>query len=153
MRRRRRRLDRLEQDVPDENRPVARILRQVIALGRHAHSQVLRSWALRELQGHEGSDIEVPNYRCLPVPLGMDRFSRAWQFPQQSVSRFDLPDFARDALGGELRLATSCWRQFTGRLSALLVVGKPAERLSEPGSSLSGCKNVSTIQQGGCMPS
>ncbi|MFE7537265.1 hypothetical protein ACFU67_23690 [Streptomyces rhizosphaericola] len=100
---RRSRLDRLEKDVLDESRPLAPILRQVIALGGHAHSQPLRTWALRELKGYEGTDVPIPDYRKISAPLMMDGIVGMYQFRKQQVSRFDLPDFARDDLGTELR--------------------------------------------------
>ncbi|MFJ2019604.1 AbiTii domain-containing protein [Streptomyces nodosus] len=104
MRLRRSRLDRLEDDVLNESRPLAPILRQVIALGGHAHSEALRTWALRELQGYEGTDVPIPDYRRISAPLVMDGFAGMYQFREQPVSMFDLPDFARDDLGNELRL-------------------------------------------------
>ncbi|WML81817.1 hypothetical protein [Streptomyces sp. VNUA74] len=104
MRLRRSRLDRLEADVLHERRPLAPILRQVIALGGHAHSEPLRAWALRELQGYEGIDVPVPDYRRISAPLVMDGFAGMYRFKEQPVSTFDLPDFARDDLGNELRL-------------------------------------------------
>ncbi|MFC9673780.1 hypothetical protein [Streptomyces sp. NPDC056949] len=72
MRLRRSRLDRLEDDVLNESRPLAPILRQVIALGGHAHSEPLRTWALRELQGYESTDVPIPDYRRVSAPLVMD---------------------------------------------------------------------------------
>ncbi|KIF67165.1 hypothetical protein HY68_36340 [Streptomyces sp. AcH 505] len=107
MRPRRSRVDRLEDDVLDASRPLAPILRQVIALGGHAHSEPLRTWALRELQGYEGTDVPIPDYRRIPAPLVMDGLAGRFRFRQQPVSVFDLPDFAREALGDVLRLGQS----------------------------------------------
>lgn len=107
MRPRASRLDRLEDDVLNESRPLAPILRQVIALGGHAHSEPLRIWALRELQGYEGTDVPIPDYRRISAPPVMDGLDGMFQFREQPVSMFDLPDFARDALGDELRLGQS----------------------------------------------
>lgn len=104
MRLRRSRLDRLEDGVLDGRRPLAPILRQVIALGGHAHSEPLRAWALRELQGYEGIDVPIPEYRRITAPLVMDGLAGMYKFREQPVSMFDLPDFARDSLGDELRL-------------------------------------------------
>ncbi|MFD3441089.1 hypothetical protein ACFWU3_26675 [Streptomyces sp. NPDC058685] len=104
MRLRRSRLDRLEDDVLNESRSLAPILRQVIALGGHAHSEPLRTWALRELQGYEGTDVPIPDYRRISAPLGMDGFTGMFKFREQPVSMFDLPDFARESLGDVLRL-------------------------------------------------
>jgi len=98
------RLDRLERDVLNESSPLAPILRQVIALGGHAQSEPLRTWALRELQGYEGTDVPIPDYRRILAPLVMDGLAGRFQFREQPVSMFDLPNFARDTLGGELRL-------------------------------------------------
>ncbi|WP_210583094.1 hypothetical protein [Streptomyces sp. GESEQ-35] len=69
---RRGRLDRLGDDVVNDSRPLAPTLRQVIALGGHAHSEPLRTWALRELQGYEGTDVPIPDYRRISAPLVMD---------------------------------------------------------------------------------
>ncbi|MFJ2832600.1 hypothetical protein ACIPC1_34460 [Streptomyces sp. NPDC087263] len=104
MRLRRSRLDRLEDDVLDERCPLAPILLQVIAPGGHAHSEPLRAWALRELQGYEGTDVPIPDYRRITAPLVMDGLAGMYKFREQPVSMFDLPDFARDCLGDELRL-------------------------------------------------
>jgi hypothetical protein len=112
---RRSRLDRLESDVLNESRPLAPILRQVIALGGHAHSEQLRSWALRELQGYEGTDVLIPDYRRVTAPLVMDGITGQFKFREQPVSMFDLPDFARDSLGDELRFG-----QGVGQIESLL---------------------------------
>ncbi|MGC9382220.1 hypothetical protein [Streptomyces sp. MH13] len=115
MRFRRSRLDILEGDVLDESRPLAPILRQVITLGGHAHSEPLRAWALRELQGYEGTDVPIPDYRRITAPLVMDGLVGMYQFREQPVSMFDLPDFARDSLGDELRLG-----QGVGQIESLI---------------------------------
>lgn len=107
MRFRRGRLDRLENDVLDDKRSLAPILRQVITLGGQAHSQPLRTWALRELQGYEGTDVPIPDYRRITAPLVMDGIVGNYQFREQPVSSFDLPDFARDSLGDGLRFGKS----------------------------------------------
>ncbi|MEU1050642.1 hypothetical protein ABZ400_36685 [Streptomyces sp. NPDC005897] len=115
MRLRRSRLDRLEDDVLNESRPLAPILRQVIALGGHAHSEPLRTWALRELQGYEGTDVPIPDYRRISAPLVMDGLAGRYQFREQPVSMFDLPDFARESLGDVLRFG-----QGVGQIESLL---------------------------------
>ncbi|MFC8765984.1 hypothetical protein ACFUAG_35480 [Streptomyces sp. NPDC057193] len=112
---RRSRLDRLEDDVLNESRPLAPILRQVIALGGHAHSEPLRTWALRELQGYEGTDVPIPDYRRISAPLVMDGLAGNFQFREQPVSTFDLPDFARESLGDVLRLG-----QGVGQIESLI---------------------------------
>ncbi|WP_324608522.1 MULTISPECIES: hypothetical protein [unclassified Streptomyces] len=112
---RRSRLDRLEDDVLDERRPLAPTLRQVIALGGHAHSEPLRAWALRELQGYEGTDVPIPEYRRITAPLVMDGLAGMYKFREQPVSMFDLPDFARDSLGDEIRFG-----QGVGQIESLL---------------------------------
>ncbi|MFJ2095222.1 hypothetical protein ACIOEW_39180 [Streptomyces sp. NPDC087901] len=115
MRLRRSRLDRLENDVLNEGRPLAPILRQVIALGGHAHSEPLRTWALRELQGYEGTDVPIPDYRRIAAPLVMDGITGMFQFHEQPVSMFDLPDFAQESLGDVLRLG-----QGVGQIESLI---------------------------------
>ncbi|PTH84507.1 hypothetical protein C9J60_32505 [Streptomyces sp. A244] len=115
MRLRRSRLDRLEDDVLNESRPLAPTLRQVIALGGHAHSEPLRTWALRELQDYEGTDVPIPDYRRISAPLVMDGLAGMFQFREQPVSTFDLPDFARESLGDVLRLG-----QGVGQIESLL---------------------------------
>ncbi|WP_055637197.1 hypothetical protein [Streptomyces griseoruber] len=101
---RRSRLDRLERALRHENRPLAPILREVIMLGGEAHSAALRTWALHELQGYENSDVPIPGYRRIVAPLMMDFVTRMSQFTGHQVSFFDLPDFAREDLGDEVRL-------------------------------------------------
>ncbi|MFI6550084.1 hypothetical protein ACIBO9_43280 [Streptomyces prunicolor] len=108
-------MDRLEDDVLEEGRPLAPILRHVIALGGHAHSEALRTWALRELQGYEGTDVPIPDYRRISAPLVMDGLHGSFQFREQPVSMFDLPDFARESLGDELRFG-----QGVGQIEALI---------------------------------
>ncbi|GAB2331280.1 AbiTii domain-containing protein [Streptomyces variabilis] len=102
--RRRSRLDRLERDVLDEARSLAPILRQVIALGGDAHSAALRAWALHELQGYENNDTPIPGYRRISAPLMMDFVAGMGIVRNHQVSFFDLPDFAREDIGDELRL-------------------------------------------------
>lgn len=81
----------MEDDVLDENRRLAPILRQVIALGGQAHSQPLRTWALRELQGYEGTDVPIPDYRRIPAPLVMDGLTARFKFREQPVSSSTCP--------------------------------------------------------------
>jgi hypothetical protein len=73
-------------------------------LGGDTHSAALRTWALHELQGYENSDVPIPDYRRIPAPLMMDFVAGMGIVRNHQVSFFDLPDFARDDLGDELRL-------------------------------------------------
>ena len=118
----------MEDDVLDENRRLAPILRQVIALGGQAHSQPLRTWALRELQGYEGTDVPIPDYRRIPAPLVMDGLTARFKFREQPVSSFDLPDFARDSLGDGIRFGKS-----VGQIESL-IAGQPGDsvRIAPP---------------------
>lgn len=88
----------------------------MIALGGHARSESLRAWALRELQGYEGTDVPIPNYRRITAPLVMDGLMGMYKFTEQPVSMFDLPDFARDNLGDELRLGKG-----VGQIESLVI--------------------------------
>lgn len=95
--------------------PLARLWRWRGEPGGHAHSQPLRTWALRELQGYEGTHVAIPDYRKISAPLMMDGIAGMHQFRKQPVSRFDLPDFARDDLSTELRFG-----QGVGQIESLL---------------------------------
>jgi hypothetical protein len=106
MRPRRSRLDRLQRALRDETRPLAPVLREVTMLGGDTHSTALRTWALHELQGYENSDVPIPDYRRIPAPLMMDYAAGMGVVTGHQVSYFELPDFAQDALGNELRLGT-----------------------------------------------
>jgi hypothetical protein len=75
-------------------------------LGGDTHSTALRTWALHELQGYENSDVPIPDYRRIPAPLMMDYAAGMGVVTGHQVSYFELPDFAQDALGNELRLGT-----------------------------------------------
>lgn len=104
MRHRRSRLDRLQRALRDETRPLAPVLREVIMLGGDTHSTALRTWALHELQGYENSDVPIPDYRRIPAPLMTDYAAGMGIVTGHQVSYFELPEFAQDDLGDELRL-------------------------------------------------
>lgn len=127
MRFRRTLLDRLERDILDDSRPLAPILRQVVALGGQTHSETLRKWALRELQGYTGTEIPLPEYRRVVAPLVMDGLTGGYQFQRIPVSSFDLPDFAREDLGDEVRLQNG-----VGEIEALRARSDGAVQLCPP---------------------
>ncbi|WP_328917717.1 AbiTii domain-containing protein [Streptomyces sp. NBC_00223] len=88
----------------------------------------MRTWALRELQGYEGTDVPIPDYRRIPAPLVMDGLTARFKFREQPVSFFDLPDFARDSLGDGIRFGKS-----VGQIESL-IAGQPGDsvRIAPP---------------------
>ncbi|MFF0837652.1 MULTISPECIES: hypothetical protein [unclassified Streptomyces] len=59
--------------------------------------------------------MPIPDYRRFSAPLVMDGLAGRFQFREQPVSMFVLPDFARESLGDVLRLG-----QGVGQLESLI---------------------------------
>jgi hypothetical protein len=89
--------DQIERDALDDDVSLATTLRKVIALGGNVGSTKLREWANRELQGYVGAE-EIPEYRRVSAAIMLDGRNTLYQMTGQQISRFDLPDFARDVV-------------------------------------------------------
>jgi hypothetical protein len=115
----------IENDALDDSVPLTTVLRKCIVLGGKSGSERLRDWATRELDGYQGGEEELPDYRIIGAPLVMDGIAGNAKITGQQLSSFHLPDFAREHITEELRLG-----QGVGDLEALL---KQADiRLSPP---------------------
>ncbi|MGW5578128.1 AbiTii domain-containing protein [Micromonospora chokoriensis] len=107
-------LDEIERGALDSGAPLAATLRKCVALGGQARSAELRDWASRELNGY-GPDDELPEWRKVNAPLQIDGVSGNYQVSHQTISRWTLPDFARDNLTEEVSLV-----QGVGELEAMI---------------------------------
>lgn len=84
-------------------KPVAGLLREVIALGGRAGSQELMDWARLELSGY-GRDDPLPAYRRALAPLQIDGMTPTAQIKHQTLAPVDLPDFAQGYVSNDLEL-------------------------------------------------
>jgi hypothetical protein len=96
-------LQKIEDDALDQKTPVGDLLRMVIILGGQADSAKMRDWARRELEGY-GPDDELPPYRIIAAPLRMDWGSVRVVLRGETISPWELPDFARDKMTDEVHL-------------------------------------------------
>ncbi|MER7457651.1 hypothetical protein [Micromonospora sp. NPDC126480] len=104
----------IERGALDSGVPLADTLRKCVALGGQARSVELRDWASRELNGYSGDD-ELPEWRKVHAPLQVDLISGHRHISNQTISRWDLPEFARDDLTEEVALV-----QGVGALEAMI---------------------------------
>jgi hypothetical protein len=126
-------LDEIERDVLDHQAPLAAALRKCVALGGHARSGELRTWATRELSGYAPTDDDIPEYRTVPAPLKIDGSNLRFLVEGQQISPSQLPDFARGAVKEQVTLF-----QGVGELEALLENARSNGgfvRVSFPGAS------------------
>src|SRR4051794_29551220 len=85
----------------DEDQSLAGLLRACLMLGAETHSEPLRAWASRELNGYDESDT-LPPYRKMVAPLVMNSGSgRTWATGQQ-IRRLTVPAKYRILLPEEL---------------------------------------------------
>src|SRR5687767_10222843 len=98
----------------DPKGDVATALRRCISLGGRSGSETLRTWATRELKGYGPGD-ELPDYRRLPAMLQLDGSNMRAIIKGQSISTWDLPEFARDAAGADVPMT-----QPIGELEAIV---------------------------------
>ncbi|MEV8550169.1 hypothetical protein AB0L04_10120 [Streptomyces glaucescens] len=61
-------LDQLERAVLDEDGSWATTLRLFLLIAGYAHQEELRTWALKQLEGYEGSE-ELPRFREVAATL------------------------------------------------------------------------------------
>lgn len=97
-------LRQLRSRVLDEDQSLAGLLRACLMLSAETHSEELRTWATKELNGYEAED-ELPTYRRLgDPPLFIDTTSGPHSVTGQQIGRLQVPEFARDGLPDELLL-------------------------------------------------
>lgn len=102
------RSDRLLQEIEagalDSRTSIADVLRKAIALGGRSGSTELRDWAARELKGYE-PDNKLPSYRRIVAPLQMDAGTMSGIIRNQSLSSWQLPEFAQDKITNDVPLS------------------------------------------------
>lgn len=125
-------VERLERDVLDDSVPLASVLRQVLVIGGHASSQALRTWALQELHGYTNSEAELPDYRKGYAPMRADARSVAWQTKGETITKYELPEFAREYYSEEVPIPFG-----VGKIESMIARSAPDEpiRLSPPGAA------------------
>jgi hypothetical protein len=96
-------LEEIEKGALDSGKPIAEVLRKAITLGGRADSAELRDWARRELTGY-GPDDELPPYRRIVAPLQMDAATMGGFIKNQSLSSWELPEFAQDMITNDVPL-------------------------------------------------
>jgi hypothetical protein len=94
-------LEQIEQGTLDSKMPLADVLRRCVALGGRAGSEQLRDWARRELDGYGDGQQELPPYRIVRAAICIDGSDVAKIVRGQQISRFQLPEFAREAIKDE----------------------------------------------------
>ncbi|HEY0639836.1 MAG TPA: hypothetical protein VGD67_19490 [Pseudonocardiaceae bacterium] len=123
-------LDEIEDGALDNGTSISDLLRKVVALGGTSGSDEMRAWATRELRGY-GPGEELPHYRKVYAPLQMDAVMPGGIVRGQMVSSLHLPDFARDEITDEVRLARG-----VAEIERLVTDCEPGEpiRLQPPGA-------------------
>jgi AbiTii-like protein len=95
----------IERGGLDDSVPLTRTLRKCIALGAQTRNAELRDWASQELGGYRNDDDAIPEYRIIHVPLIFDGATFMGIVRGLPISSFNLPEFARDLVTEELKLA------------------------------------------------
>lgn len=95
-------LQSLRTQILDESEPLAGLLRKCLMLGAETHSETLRDWARRELNGYRDEE-EVPDYRQLFGPsIMMDSMSGNTWATNQMIDRLNLPqethEYVKDSM-------------------------------------------------------
>src|SRR5687767_6394844 len=90
-------LEQIEEEALDPRGDLPTALRRCVALGGKAGSDALRNWAARELKGYTADD-ELPEYRTIETVLQLDGHNGRSVIKAQTISVFDLPEFARSAV-------------------------------------------------------
>lgn len=114
---------------------LSRALRLCLQLGGETGSDKLREWANLELNGYKGQ-TELPDYRIIHAPLQVDAAKIGGTIQGWTISNWQLPEFARDAITDEVLMMQSA--------PALIEMEKDARkegvaRLSPPGASDESC--------------
>jgi hypothetical protein len=94
-------LEQIEEGALDSKTSLADVLRKCVALGGRTGSEQLRDWARRELDGYGDGRAELPSYRVVQAAICIDGANLAYAMKGQQISTFQLPEFARDAIGSE----------------------------------------------------
>jgi hypothetical protein len=99
-------LGEIECGALDENTSLTSLLRKCVVLGGQVGSEKLRDWARNELQGYQGG-AGVPRYRRVPAVILMDYVTFTAETWNEQISRYNLPGFARERIGEEIRFGES----------------------------------------------
>jgi len=97
-RRRRSLLATIERDALRSDRPIADVLRTVVALGNQAGSAELRDWAIRELKGYVEPEVPLPDYRQPAAILQVDAVQGGLHVTDYQIGRNALPDGVRESI-------------------------------------------------------
>ena len=97
-------LDRINREAIDGD--LKKALRLCMQLGGETGSESLREWASLELLGYRGQE-ELPDYRKVHAPLQIDGQVFGGVVKRQTISSFDLPDYARDVITEEMLMVQS----------------------------------------------
>jgi hypothetical protein len=87
-------LNSLRGRVLDESESLAGLLRACLMLGTETHSENLRGWASKELNGYDEDD-ELPEYRRLTLPMYLDSTSGPHVTRGQQISPLQVPESVR----------------------------------------------------------
>ena len=110
---------------------ISKALRLCLSLGGKTGSTDLRGWASLELNGYRGQD--VPEYRRIVAPLQVDGMTMTHQVSGQTISNFQLPEFARDTISEDVE----CRQSLPGLVDLVTEAKKRNERvrLMPPGAA------------------
>lgn len=96
-------LGEIEQDLLG-GKPLADLLRKVIVLGGRAGSHEMRDWPHVSLGGYAHTEDPIPSYRTVVAAIQIDGVTVNARITGQTISSFDLPDFAREHVTEHLEL-------------------------------------------------
>ncbi|SCE63508.1 hypothetical protein GA0070216_1015 [Micromonospora matsumotoense] len=124
-------LAQIERGALNDAVSLASLLRKCVALGGATRSAELRDWASDELNGYR-DDTKIPEYRIVHAPILADGRTFTHQITGQQISSWDLPDFAREHITNEVRLARGVGEAV---LSNAARNGETVVRLQPPGAA------------------
>jgi len=91
----------IERDAVDDRVLLSATLRKCLILAGQVGSAELREWVSRELNGYQPEE-ELPSWRKVPAPLQIDGIQGRFHVRGQTISRYFLPEFARDDITEEV---------------------------------------------------
>ncbi len=133
-------LQSLRTQILDESEPLAGLLRKCLMLGAETHSETLRDWARRELNGYRDEE-EVPDYRQLFGPsIMMDSMSGNTWATNQMIDRLNLPqethEYVKDSMPCDSRSKNSSASRPRNRSRSGPALCPTRRRYGTPGSAL-----------------
>ncbi|MEY9199100.1 hypothetical protein ABIA16_004216 [Sinorhizobium fredii] len=78
-------LTQIQNDAIDDAVPPSTILRKCLLLANNLEIEVLEDWVKWELNGYP-DDVEVPEYRCIPMNFRVSGANAAWKITGQPVA-------------------------------------------------------------------